>query len=168
MLTDSERAKFEKHILKTQTCWIWIGSKSCGYGVFSSDNGVRLRAHRVSWEMANGCEVPPGLLICHHCDVRDCVRPEHLYAGTYADNNVDTYRRSNHPFHKIDRTLPHTHCRRGHLFTDESIYFNKGRMERKCAICAREKERERYKRLRREPGVWVGNKWILHRQGMEG
>ena len=50
----------------------------------------RSKAAIVSWEIANGRPFPKGLLICHTCNNSICVRPDHLYAGTYTDNNRDT------------------------------------------------------------------------------
>jgi hypothetical protein len=29
------------------------------------------------------------MVICHHCDNPPCVRPDHLFIGTIADNNRD-------------------------------------------------------------------------------
>ena len=46
-------------------------------------------AHRLSWELANGKPVPHGLYVLHHCDNPLCVRPEHLFIGTQADNIQD-------------------------------------------------------------------------------
>ncbi len=69
-------------------CWIWKGRLGeDGYGIIKAC-GRMMRAHRVAWELANG-QVPSELWVLHRCDVRDCVRAEHLFLGTHDDNMAD-------------------------------------------------------------------------------
>jgi hypothetical protein len=47
-----------------------------------------MQAHRRAWELTHG-PIPDGFLICHRCDVKLCVNPEHLFLGTPLDNMRD-------------------------------------------------------------------------------
>lgn len=75
-------------------CWLWTGYLKDGYGKASSFSGLayaylgEYMAHRISWALHKG-PVPKGLQVLHHCDIRNCVNPDHLYLGTNKDNVGD-------------------------------------------------------------------------------
>jgi len=70
-------------------CWIWKKSTgSHGYGQFYPAKGNPLQAHRVSWFLTFG-KIPTGMHVLHRCDNKRCVRPDHLFLGTHADNMRD-------------------------------------------------------------------------------
>ncbi len=80
--------RFWAKVEKTADCWLWRGGlNENGYGVFRLNNRTVL-SHRVAYELSNGT-IPDGLLVCHHCDNPPCMRPDHLFIGTNADNVRD-------------------------------------------------------------------------------
>lgn len=76
-------------------CWNWVGSMfASGYGQFINKLVSKhpTPAHKASWIINIG-SVPDGLLVCHKCDNRRCVNPNHLYLGTNSDNMLDRSQR---------------------------------------------------------------------------
>ena len=70
-------------------CYNWTGATSPnGYGLMWT--GMKLiGAHRFSWLVFNGSDIPEGMYICHKCDNKKCVNIDHLYLGTPSDNMGD-------------------------------------------------------------------------------
>ena len=88
-VTPAER--FWAKVTKSDGCWLWEGLRNPhGYGIFTTGghSSRNVLAHRFSYSLNVG-PVPRGLFVLHGCDVRPCVRPDHLSLGTAADNAAD-------------------------------------------------------------------------------
>lgn len=89
MTLDEAKQIFWDMVIKQDSgCWEWTGRTTPrGYGTIFID-GKGYLTHRVAWTITNGF-IPKGLYICHHCDNRKCINPDHLFLGTQKDNIQD-------------------------------------------------------------------------------
>jgi hypothetical protein len=104
-LEEAKRFWRKIRIVGNDDCWPWCANTlKNGYGQVKLRAGPRL-AHRVAYTLAHGI-IPEGLLVCHHCDIRNCCNPTHMFVGTHFDNSRDaaskgkTLKGENHPFVK--------------------------------------------------------------------
>lgn len=116
--------RFWPKVIKTETCWLWTGSKNAqGYGTFNAGGNRPVYVHRFAYELLVG-PIPKGLTLDHLCRVPLCVKPDHLEPVTHQEN--------------ISRaSAARTHCRKGHPL-DGTYRRGTGR-RRYCLTCNREK-----------------------------
>jgi HNH endonuclease/Sigma-70, region 4 len=93
----SDQCRFMYYVEKTDTCWLWTGAKNRqGYGKVCYQGNTTTPAHRASYMIFKG-EITNGLLVCHSCDVKACVNPDHLWLGTNSDNIQDMCKKGRNP-----------------------------------------------------------------------
>jgi hypothetical protein len=96
--------RFWEKVDKSGECWVWTGGLfRNGYGQIKISNKTS-HAHRVSYELNVG-PIGPGLSVCHKCDNRGCVRPDHLFLGTTKDNLSDMARKGRSARYKVTKQM---------------------------------------------------------------
>jgi hypothetical protein len=118
IITDMER--FERNIVRLSCgCWVSIrhnglrgahGHTYARWSIGSRSDGSRrvVAMHRWIYEQTRG-PIPKGMLVCHTCDIPECVNPAHLWLGT-VKQNVDDMRakgRDNYTGPKKPNCGPH-------------------------------------------------------------
>lgn len=147
---------FWLRVVKSDGCWEWQGRfDGVGYGTIQLYAGAkRVGAHRASWTIHNGPIASSRVFVCHHCDNRKCVRPDHLFLGSQKENLADASRKGRLSVPGKGHLRNRTHCIHGHPFSDENTYRWKNK--RLCRTCHRQNE-ERRRQCKSQAGKLVQN-----------
>lgn len=118
-------------------CIEWIGyTMPNGYGSLPVGN-TTIGVHRLAWALANGRMPKKKMDICHKCDNRKCINPDHLFEGTRSENMIDAVLKGR----QVAPLKNKTHCKNGHAFNAENTKIREcGRRE--CIEC--KKARNKY------------------------
>lgn len=145
---------FNDKVIRTADCWIWQACQNMGgYGLMNV-RAKPVKAHRVAWMLFRG-PIPEGMHVCHTCDNRLCVNPDHLWLGTNAENTRDKMLKGRYR----NRNNYKTSCFRGHLFTPENTYRQPSKNGRICRTCM--KMRNRSTAAQREYSLPPSDKSVL-------
>lgn len=133
--------RFERHVERTLTCWLWTGSLTeHGYGHFGPVRGTTVKAHRFAYQQFVG-PIPDDLPLDHLCRVRRCVNPAHLEPVTQRENLLrgDT---------STAAFAAQTHCMRGHPLSGDNLYRPPNASnQRHCRACRRMAKRQSRARM---------------------
>jgi hypothetical protein len=128
-------------------CFLWTGYLAPnGYGELRID-GSKMSAHRASWVLHRG-QIPGGMFVCHKCDNRACVNPDHLFLGTQKDNMRDAASKGRmNPNQKGERN------RAAKLKQDDVLFIRKS-SERGVALALRFNVSQALVTMIRKGRVW--------------
>jgi hypothetical protein len=139
MRGNTEEYFHTKYAKRRSGCWEWTGPRMhAGYGIFMYGGKLR-RVHRLMLYFLGLIDINKPYskksLALHKCDNRICVNPEHLYVGSFLDNNLDTLRRGR------NKAATKKVCINGHKFTLNNTYITPGG-HRQCRICKKRRKTE--------------------------
>jgi len=120
-------------------CWEWTGHRSSvGYGLIKVF-GRMVSVHRYSYELHKG-PISDGLHVLHECDNKICINPDHLRAGTHAENIHDAIARGlirkgpDHPLYGRQRAPEHYASQSKPVMVMGKVYSSLNDAERQLGL----------------------------------
>ena len=139
-------------------CWEWTAGKLGDYGsftVFRYGKWTKQAASAFIWEALHG-PVEKGLEVCHKCNNKLCVRPDHLEVGTRSHNQRYSV------LTKTNNNSRKTHCKHGHPYDEENTIWiiskKTGFKTRDCKTCQKEWRRQYRDRIKAKQGLPPGRR----------
>jgi len=92
-------------------CWEYPAPYD-NYGTFyvrgseikGQTKGEQWSAHRFAYTITFG-PIPKGVFVCHSCDNKRCVNPDHLWLGNHQDNVADAVVKGKYIRRKLHKSL---------------------------------------------------------------
>ena len=149
-------------VIDDSGCWLWTGQLTTNGYAQAYYRNKHVLLHRVAYERSHDVKVDSRTYVCHTCDVKTCINPDHLWLGSPKQNMEDKVRKGRHheqmaerPPYKRDwkpKGLPppaqRTRCPQGHPYSGDNLYVNPYDGRRECRACRREAVARIYRRKR--------------------
>lgn len=133
-------ARVQRRVVISETgCWLWQGCITPTWRYAQAGyRGKVIHVHRQMYSVVHKLQLTREQYVCHTCDVRHCVNPDHLWLGSNSDNQKDSGQKQRH--YESRRN----HCEHGHEYTPENTlmtHCRPGQVSRQCKTCARIRQR---------------------------
>lgn len=97
-LSDTKTRRPIQYQISDSGCWNCIShSETRGGYLQLGRNGKKQRVHRYVYKLFKRIDIPSEIQVCHTCDNRKCINPNHMFLGTAKDNVWDMIKKGRQP-----------------------------------------------------------------------